>query len=754
MKKLYFTLLAVLICSLGAFANTVVVKGYVYFANGSAASNVAVYIQTDSLSTPSACMQGHVRYTNANGYYLDSLSCSATITKVRIDVTNCNQGFLTENAQVNTATNVVERNFTLACNLQQTCMANFTGFVSGGGQASFVNNSVTQGSATYTSFWSFGDGTSSTQQNPFHTYAVNGVYVVKLAIASSNGCRDTIIKSLPVTTAGNGGCQAAFYAYPDTINNPLKFFFNSSASVSAGGPQDSIIQRIWSFGDGTGSTAVNPVAPDHIYTSPGTYNVCLKIVSASGCRDSICKTIVVNQPPACQAYFSYNFTSPGTAVFINQSNTLGTNTQYFWTFGNVGSSTAINPTFTFPAAGTYNVCLVTASANGCRDTVCKTVVVTLPVFTPCKAVYAFTGLPTTPATGGYAFQFTSAGSVASSTPGDSIRERIWIWGDGTTATGNQNVISIAKTYTSPGTYNVCLVIRTTSGCSDTTCKTINVPLPNQVSCSAQFTYENLAYTTPPNRPVKFNSSAATASPGDSIISRTWTFGDGTSLTTLDKVVTHNYLQTGTYTVCLTIKTALNCQRTECKLIVVTQSTSACVPHFTWQQTAPKVIAFNSSMSWVPVGDSIVSRTWNFGDATAYLAGNVVSPVHTYQNNGIYTVSLRISTAKNCVQTVSIPVIVRDSGNVTPPTVEPIKIISIYPNPAGAQTQFVVWSQNNNVQAQLAIYDVYGVRKWFTNKVLLQGNNVTTASIAFLPPGPYYIRVTTVYGVKSRAFFKR
>ncbi|HEX6915673.1 MAG TPA: T9SS type A sorting domain-containing protein, partial [Chitinophagaceae bacterium] len=82
------------------------------------------------------------------------------------------------------------------------------------------------------------------------------------------------------------------------------------------------------------------------------------------------------------------------------------------------------------------------------------------------------------------------------------------------------------------------------------------------------------------------------------------------------------------------------------------------------------------------------------------------------------------------------------------------IISLYPTPATYQVQAVVWSLYSNIQAELAVYDVYGVKKWSLNKVLQNGNNVTVIPTGFLAPGPYYFRVTTMFGVRSRPFFKQ
>src|SRR5205085_5818834 len=98
--------------------------GYVTYSNGNPVVNHTVWIMTDSLTTPTACLQGHQVHTNANGFYLDTLKCSVgDIVKVRIQLENCNGTYITENTQVNAANNVVERNFTLACNPQ--CNAEF-----------------------------------------------------------------------------------------------------------------------------------------------------------------------------------------------------------------------------------------------------------------------------------------------------------------------------------------------------------------------------------------------------------------------------------------------------------------------------------------------------------------------------------------------------------------------------------------------------------------------------------------------------
>jgi PKD repeat protein len=834
MKKVYFSLLVALLVTCSALANTVIVKGYVTYSNGTPVPNHTVVI-SDS-SNGGSC-QYHTRITNQNGFYIDTLQCSSNITHVRIGTDNC--GGITYLFDVITVppAGVVEKNFTLSCMPPSACQANYSFAIGAAGAVQFTNSSVA-GTSAISYFWSFGDGTSSTQQNPVHTFT-NGTYNVCLKIGSTAGCYDSTCKIITITNASNTNCVSNF-SFQKANTAPLTVYFNSANSYGTG-INDAIISRYWTFGDGTNSTG-NVVSPTHTYTAQGTYTVCLKITTASGCEKTECKSVAVYDS-SCHANYSFNISTSGAVYFTNTSSTLNITTAgYLWTFGDGTSSNVINPVHTFNA-GTYTVCLKIGSGSGCYDSVCKTITIAPTTNTPCEAVFSFATLPTVPPAGvafqfysgnshatsaagdsiteriwhwgdggtttgnvvnpihtyltgagtynvcliirsasgcrdttcksltiyppatnceavfsfqgasptstGFLYYFTSSGSHATSAAGDSIRERVWKWGDGTSTTGN--LVSTSHTYTAAGTYNVCLIIRTVSGCSDTTCKTITITAPT--SCVAYFTYEHLPSTSTSVRAVRFNSSMSVAGPGDSIIYRKWMFGDGSTLTGNDVSPLHQYAQPGTYTVCLIIRTKLNCEKTICKTVVIPQVVQGCVPHFTWQRTtSPKTVAFNSISSWVPAGDSIVQRKWNFGDATPILGGNVIAPTHTYLNFGVYSVSLRIITAQNCEKTFYGYVNVQDSINNNP-TIEPVKIISLYPNPASIQTQTVVWSLHNNVSAELAIYDIYGSKKWSINKILLQGNNVTVLPTGFLAPGPYYFRVTTMYGVKSKAFFK-
>jgi len=665
MKKLYALLITLFAISsisvIQAQSNTVIVQGYVKYANTTPLVNHPVTISIDSLTSTPSCNVVHVKLTNANGFYRDTLTCTTPITKIRISTPGCNGAVLTENPSV-TPNGVIERNFVLQCNPPQPpCDANFT-FTVNGLTASFLNTSV--GGNTF--YWNFGNGNSSTAPNPVHTYTAPGTYNVTLLIQSAGTtCSDTIVKT--VVVGANSTVCTAFFTKEPVPGAVRTFVFNSSQSGAPG--NDSITSRKW------------------IFYRPN-----------SNWRDSI-----------------------------------------------MGNQTVV--TYTFPAdTGVYNACLVIRTAQGCVRDYCQQIYIAPPPPPPtCEATFYANPLSST-TTGGWNVYFSSQGSHGVSAT-DSIVSRTWIWGDGTTTTGNQ--LFTTHAFPQSGTYNVCLIIRTAANCSDTICKTIVVPMQGQQFCRAQFNYN---FVTNAARTVRFNSNPSVAQPGDSIVSRKWEFGDGSVLTGNIKEPSHQYTAVGVYTVCLTIKTAQNCENKFCTQVVVPQSSGNCVPYFTWQRIAPKKVAFNSSMSWTAPNDSIVERKWNFGDGSPVLGGNLVSPQKEYAQFGNYTVCLKIRTAQGCVKDVCIPVRVQDS-NVVAPTASPVKIISVHPVPCTVQLTTVVWSQNNNVQATLAVYDVYGVLKWSSNRLLLQGNNITVIPTAQLMAGPYIFKVTTMYGTQSKHFYK-
>ena len=148
----------------------------------------------------------------------------------------------------------------------------------------FIDNSIVPNTIpgdTITSWnWNFGDGTSSTLQNPSHVFPAAGTYPVTLSISTLGGC-----------ASDNSDSALIITVYPD----PIAAFSVNSTDFDL--PYDATIctnQSVgaatysWNLGDGTTTTTENP---QHLYTSVGTFQIQLIAVSQFGCPDTAFTTI-------------------------------------------------------------------------------------------------------------------------------------------------------------------------------------------------------------------------------------------------------------------------------------------------------------------------------------------------------------------------------------------------------------------------------------------------------------------------------
>ena len=132
--------------------------------------------------------------------------------------------------------------------------------------------------------WDFGDGESSTEQNPVYTYATNGIYTVTLTVSDGTDT-DEDSKDITIGTPPTAGIIA-----PEgniTVNTTAQFTDNSTMGNS------NITSWIWNFGDGDTSTEQNPT---HNYTAADTYYVTLTVSDDYGLTDlAIVEVTVVEE---------------------------------------------------------------------------------------------------------------------------------------------------------------------------------------------------------------------------------------------------------------------------------------------------------------------------------------------------------------------------------------------------------------------------------------------------------------------------
>ncbi len=346
--------------------------------------------------------------------------------------------------------------------------------------------------------WDFGDGNTSTQQNPTHIYAAPGTYTV--CLTSTNSCiSDSVCQSVTV-------CSPPTPSY--TFNaNSLTVDFTDGSTVSGG------TSWLWDLGDGNTSTQQNP---SHTYSAAGTYTVCLTVTD--GCAtDSVCQTVTVVNCPTPTSY--YTFTANSLNVDFMDGSTVTGSASWLWDFGDGNTSTQQNPSHTYAADGGYTVCLTVSDACG-TDSVCQTVIVAncpTPV-----AAYTYN-------TNSLNVDFTDTSTYTVT----AITSWLWDFGDGNTST-QQNP---SHTYSAAGTYTVCLTMSDACGV-DSVCQTVTVTNCPTPTPSYSFTATSLT--------VDFTDASTVTGTASWL----WDFGDGN--TSAVQNPSHTYGADGIYTVCLTV----------------------------------------------------------------------------------------------------------------------------------------------------------------------------------------------------------
>src|SRR5439155_1444603 len=114
--------------------------------------------------------------------------------------------------------------------------------------------------------WTFGDGATSTLQNPSHSYGAGGTYTVTLRVTDNQGAQSTTASQSVTVTPPNQAPTANF----TSSCSALTCSFTSTSSD----PDGSIASYSWTFGDGATSTLQNP---SHSYGAGGTYTVTLRV---------------------------------------------------------------------------------------------------------------------------------------------------------------------------------------------------------------------------------------------------------------------------------------------------------------------------------------------------------------------------------------------------------------------------------------------------------------------------------------------
>ncbi len=472
----------------------------------------------------------------------------------------------------------------------------------------------TLGTTTWS--WNFGDGGTSTSQNPSHSYALSGNYTVTLITTNNISCADktgdTISKVINITINtppvikysidDKSGCTTPF-----TVN-----FYDSTANI---------VSRLWSFGDGFFSNSVNP---SHTYNFTGTYIVTLSVTDNNGCTADTTDVITISSPTPFFSGFPVEGCAPLDVAFSDQSTSDNTIVSWQWNFGDGGTSAQQDPTHTYLDSGIYNVTLTVTDNKGCS----KSLTLNNYIRAGIKPVVNFSSSDSINCHPLLIDFYDNSSSLAD--------EWHWDFGDG----GTSDAENPSYSYTDTGFFDVQLIAEF-YGCSDTLIK------------------EDYIYVYPPKPIFTTDTSISCLYPftvnfiDESIAPQTWEwdFGDGSPVNNSQNP-THIYANPGFYTVKLTV-TANN--PPFCKdSIVMTDyiKISDIIPGFIHDDTS--ICQYNS----VTFTDTSyfntfpVSWKWDFGDGTIITNGSSIW--HQYDSAGVFDVRLVVTDQLGCKDSITEP----------------------------------------------------------------------------------------------------
>jgi len=460
-------------------------------------------------------------------------------------------------------------------------------------------------------YWDFGNGSSSTQQNPVYIFPTPGTYTVTL-IAYNGGCNDSSKTKIIVSPP-----QAAFaYTYSCSGNNTVFDFHDSSKGADTWN---------WDFGDGSVSTAQNP---SHIYAvADASYTVVLTVTNnTTHCTNSNTQQVfIVHQKPTL--YIPSANTCVNTKVSVQVT---GVSFSYFSSFTFIyGDGDTVNAGFNsngshiYKQAGKYNVTVIATEITGCKDTI--TQLNAIQVNGPTA------NFTTTVSTGctGLAAVFVDQSATDGINP---ITKWVWDYGD-STPIQTYTAPPFTHNYTKQGIYSVKLKVTDASGCTDSLSQInlITVAFPN-----ASFTTTDSL--TCPGSPIQFvNNSKGYG------LNYTWDFGDGSTSTAANP--THLYAPTTypmTYTVSLQVSDQFGCGAStgNYKIGVDTPSASFTLSS-TFASCPPLVDSFDFT------GHYAKTLKWVFGDGGI---SGLDSPVHYYNIPGTYSPYLVVTSHGGCTST--------------------------------------------------------------------------------------------------------
>ena len=391
----------------------------------------------------------------------------------------------------------------------------------------FTNTSSGQVSSY---LWDFGNGVTSSLENPAIEYDSDGQYLVSLTLTNAAGCVSQFTQSVTV------------YANPEIrFENDLAcegsetFFRDASFATNS-----NIVAWEWDFGDpDSGDNTSTEREPSHIFSSAGLFDVTLTATTNFGCQATAVQQVTVLESPTAE--FSYGQACIGEPIQF-QDNSFPPSgeslTSWAWDLGGTFSGQR-NPSITFDFARTYDITLSVTASNQCVGTETRQITILDPPEVLMGIEQPCAGTPV---------RFID---LTVSEP-DPVVSRSWDFaGLGLSAD------SVAQfTFPGSGNYAVSLTVTLASGCSFTAVQNVSIDQAPVASFEIDKTFG------PPPLTIQASSTSQNA---QSVL---WLVEE--EIVGSDPALTYTFSDFGTYELALVAGTAGGCLDTVRQVIQVTE----------------------------------------------------------------------------------------------------------------------------------------------------------------------------------------
>lgn len=441
-------------------------------------------------------------------------------------------------------------------------------------------------------------------------YAQAGRYTISLHINDFHNCPHSVTKTNYLLVAKP---NVAFTGTPPIGCAPLNVTFTDQSTNVTG---VSTVNRTWTMGNAGTVSNNNPTTS---YTfGVGNYDIKLVVTDVIGCKDSLLKPVYIEARKP-HAAFAANDTSAciGQGIIFSNNSTSSTPVNSEWSFGDNTSSTQGQPTHAYTQPGTYTVRLIVTDASGCKDTMVRTSYISVT-----KPDAAFTMSDTQAICPPLIVNFTNASTAATSYQ--------WAFGD-----NNGSVVpSPTNSYTTSGQFTVQLVATDVQGCKDTAYGQVKV-----LGYAGALSYSPLAGCAP--LAVNFTANLTNV---PTII---WDFSDGyTAPVSGSNTTTHHYETPGAYVPKLIISDGQGCLNSSLGLDTI--KVDGVIASFTTGPvciSTPTAFQDNSTLFFSPAS----SWQWTFANGQT---SNGPQPTYTYNSTGTFPVTLVVTNANGCKDTVT------------------------------------------------------------------------------------------------------